>query len=134
NEAGVVQVRIRVQAPSKQVLTVVVNDLLRVRQVAVAGVEGLGKEQQVAKPIPVFGELSRMAELVAVAVGMIRPNVFDFEGAGAPALGVIDITGWHSGLRFDKVNHARNQAMDLATIGAVESKSGVRTKCFDFCV
>ncbi len=53
----VVLVCMRVQA-GKQVLAVVVRQLLLVGQVAVAGVEALGQEQQTADPVAVLGEVA----------------------------------------------------------------------------
>ena len=86
-EAGVVVVRILVEAPGKQVLAVVVHELFLVRQIAVAGVEALRQQQEVADTVPVFCELTRMWELVLVTLRMIRPDVLDFKAILAATLG-----------------------------------------------
>ena len=46
--------------------------------VVVAGVERLGKQQQVADPVAVPGEVGLMGELVGVSLGVVGPDVLDF--------------------------------------------------------
>ena len=51
--------------------------LFLIRQVAVTRVEALRQQKQAADPIPVFGEVRRVVELVFVTVRVIRPDVLD---------------------------------------------------------
>ena len=68
HEARIVLIRVLVQASGEQVLTVVVHELLLIRQIAVACVEALWQEQQVPDAVPVFRELTGVGELILVTL------------------------------------------------------------------
>jgi hypothetical protein len=53
------------------------GQFLLVRQIAVAGVEALRQEQQVADPVPIISELAGVRELVLMPFGMVGPGVLD---------------------------------------------------------
>jgi hypothetical protein len=90
-EAGVVVVGVLVQAAGQEVLAVVVDELLLIGQVAVTGVETLRQEEQVADPVPVFGELAGVSELVLVSLGVIGLDVLDLEACFATALRIVHV-------------------------------------------
>ena len=122
-EARIVVVSILVEAPCKQVLTVVLHDLLLVRQVAIAGIEALRQEQQVSDAIAILRELARMRELIFVALRMIGPDVLDLEAILSATLCVLHIVRRHARSGFDEVSHPSQQPMNLTSVHAVEAKT-----------
>jgi hypothetical protein len=79
-----------VEAACQEVLAGVVFSLLVIRQVAVAGIEALVEQKQATDAIAVLLEIARVGELLRVAFGMIRPDVFDLVTLTA-TLGILGV-------------------------------------------
>ena len=69
-------------------------------------------------------EVARVRELVGVALGVVGPDVLDLVALAA-ALRVLGVARRHAGARLDVVGHAREQAMDLAAVHAVQAEAVV---------
>lgn len=54
--------------------------LVGVGQIAIAGVEALGQQEQTADAIAVVLKLARVLELVGVPLGVVGPDVFNLVG------------------------------------------------------
>jgi hypothetical protein len=90
-EARIVIVALRVQRTGEEVLAVVVRELPFVGQIPVAGVEALRQEQESTNAVAVCSKVSRVAELVGVALRLVRQDVFDLVTVSTGIAHVFDI-------------------------------------------
>jgi hypothetical protein len=77
DEARVFLVAQRIETRRQEVLTKVVRKLLLVRIVVVARIELSRQEKEVADPVAVPREVGVVGEVIAVALRVVGPYVFD---------------------------------------------------------
>ena len=83
------------------------SQLRGVGVVAVARVERLRQEKQVANQVPVLTEVVGMLELVRMILGVIGPNVLDLV-ADSPVIGELKVARGLARLDTDVVGDAGN--------------------------
>src|SRR5438094_3381354 len=117
-----VLVACRMERGRKDVLLDVLLHLLFENEAAVAGVEGLRKQEQATDAVPVFEEVRGLRELACMALGVVCPNVFDLVTRGTRTADVLYKTAWQPRLALHVVYHTCKQMVDVKAVLLMDAK------------